>query len=91
MAKANQRKSKSDEMMIFKDTPVSKGETNPRVLAESICVNYILMGGDDQALIRHMQFDHGFSFAQLEIGINEIRKSEGDCFENWESYFTKSC
>ena len=91
MAKANQRKSKSDEVMIFKDSPVSKDETNPQVLAESICVNYILMGGDDQALIRHMQFDHGFSFAQLEIGINEIRKSEGTCFENWESYFTKSC
>ncbi len=88
MSKDKRRKTPSGQITVFKDKPVPKDETNPETLAESICVNLLFMGGDDEALIHHMQFDHGFSFEQLDLGINEIRRVTGDCFEEWEQYFT---
>lgn len=89
MAKANRFSSGNDTVMVFEDFPVSRDEMDPEKLAASICVNSLFMGGDTKKLIDHMQHDHGFSFEQINIGITEIRKITGDCFDGWEKFFTK--
>jgi len=71
----------------IQERPVNADERDKVVLAVTIAMNAFYMGGDIPALIHHLKDDHGMSFEQIKIGIDEIRSEEGDCFEGWEKHY----
>lgn len=71
----------------IQERPVDADERGKVVLAVTIAMNALYMGGDTAALIHHLKDDHGMSFEQIGIGIDEIRSEEGYCFEDWEKHY----
>lgn len=81
------RKGNACSGICIRDEPLLPGERRKEVLAVTVCINSICMGGDVGALILHLRDDHGMTFEQIQIGIDEIRSETGECFEGWESYY----
>lgn len=74
--------------LCFREDKVLPDERRKEVLAATICLNALFFDGDLASLIPHLERDHGMSFEQIKIGIDEIRSETGDCFEGWEYYYT---
>lgn len=83
------RNSNACSGLCIREDPVLPGERRKEFLASTICINALFCGGDVAALIPHLKDDHGMSFEQIQIGIDEIRNGTGDpdCLNGWECYF----
>lgn len=78
---------KKAEFGVIQEFPIVPGECRKEVLAYTICVNGLFFNGDMTALIPHLKNDHCMSFEQIKIGIDEVRREVGDCFEGWEKFY----
>lgn len=83
------RKGNSCSGLCIREEPVLPDEKRKEFLASTICFNAIFFNGDASSLIPHLKNDHGMSFEQIKIGIDEIRAVSGDpdCFKGWECYY----
>lgn len=83
------RKGNACSGLCIREDQVQSGEMRKEVLASTICFNAIFFNGDVSSLIPHLKEDHGMSFEQIQIGVDEIRNGTGDpdCLKGWECYF----
>lgn len=87
MSKIKKNKRKDFDVEVFKEFPIAPGECRKEVLAYTVCVNGLFFNGDAVMLIPHLKNDHGMSFEQIKIGIDEMRKEVGSCFDGWEDFY----
>lgn len=83
--RGNKRKDVKCE--VIKEFPITPDERRKEVLAYTVCVNGLFFNGNAAMLIPHLKNDHGMSFEQIKIGIDEMRKEVGPCFDGWEKFY----
>ena len=88
MSKKVSKKNCSDMFVCLQEPCLSPGETDPEALAAVVALNYVFFNGNPSLLIPHLKHDHGFSFEQIQIGVDELRCSTECCvLPHWEVYF----
>lgn len=75
-----------EKSSVYDEDPISIIENDPLELAQIICMNSIFCG-NLKDLIIHLKEEHGLTFEQIKIGMDEIRKTEKNRFTGWEAYF----